>query len=281
MITLKRLPFSSCCLSIGFALFLGAGQASAGGVSQTSSDTTTTPQLKATPRQGPIPDADWLAPFVYGTPAADGRPGEYYFLLGARAVKHKDYKHAMAMYKVAASWAFKPAEYNLGVMYLRGQSTLVDMPRALAWMTLAAERNDPKYVEARNLFNGHLTDAQFKEANAIMAQLLPTYGDKVALARAKARWREVLASSTCSRVGSAACPGTISVGAGSTNLTANGTFDYYQPLRESTNPYDPKFVRHYDVTGTVTVGPLIPIRKDDSGKPATSPSAPSPSDSNH
>ena len=281
MITPKLLTFSSCCLSIGFALLLEAGPASASGAPQASSDTTTTPQPKATPRQGPIPDADWLAPFVYGTPAADGRPGEYYFLLGARAVKHKGYKHAMAMYKVAASWAFKPAEYNLGVMYLRGQGTPVDMPRALAWMTLAAERNDPKYVEARNLFNGHLTDAQFNQANLILAQLMPTYGDKVALARAKARWREVLASSTCSRVGSAACPGTISVVAGSTNRKADGTFDYYQQLRESTNPYDPKFVRHYDVTGTVTVEPLIPISKSEAEKPAASASAPSPSDSNH
>ena len=110
------------------------------------------------------------------------------------------------MYQVAASWAFKPAEYNLGVMYLNGQGTPVDLPRALAWMALAAERNDPQYVKARNLINGHLTDAQFKQANVILAQLAPTYSDKVALARAKARWSEVRASATGSHVGSTTGP---------------------------------------------------------------------------
>src|ERR1700740_209129 len=50
-------------------------------------------------------------------PEADARPGEYYFLLGAQAYRKHDYEHAIEMYQVAASWAYKPAEYNLGVIY--------------------------------------------------------------------------------------------------------------------------------------------------------------------
>ncbi|MGH8156683.1 MAG: tetratricopeptide repeat protein [Rhodanobacter sp.] len=224
---------------------------------------------------------------AFNTPEADGRPGEYYFLLGAQAAKQQDYAHAMAMYKVAASWAYKPAEYNLGVMYLSGQGTAVDLPRALAWMALAAERNDPQYVKARDLINAHLNDAQFKEANVIMAQLLPTYGDKVALARAETRWSEVRAAQTGSRVGSAA--GHVEVGAtgGAASHMQSPNYDVhdgghtstnaaevagvhqtdgaiaYQQLRASNNPYDPKFERHPDATGTVTVEPLIPVKKED------------------
>ena len=55
------------------------------------------------------------------TPEDDARPGEYYFRLGAAAFQHKDFAHAIKMYEVSASWAYKPAQFNLGVMYARGQ----------------------------------------------------------------------------------------------------------------------------------------------------------------
>lgn len=239
------------------------------------------------------------------SPAADARPGQYFFDLGAQASRKKDYAHAIDMYKVAASWAYKPAEYNLAVMYLQGQGTPVDVPRALAWMALAAERNDPKYVKARDLINAHLNDAQFNQANVIMAQLLPTYGDKVALARAERRWREVRASATGSRVGSAANHLEVGATDGTANYMQSPNYDVhdgshtatgaaevagvrqtdgaiaYQQLRESNNPYDPKFERRSDATGTVTIQPLIPVKQVDSGKPATSSSAPPPSDAGH
>ncbi|WP_449428003.1 tetratricopeptide repeat protein [Rhodanobacter umsongensis] len=217
-------------------------------------------------------------------PEAEGRPGAYFFDLGVQAVKKKDYVHAIKMYQVAASWAFKPAEYNLGVMYLNGQGTPVDLPRALAWMALAAERNDPQYVKARNLINGHLTDAQFKQANVILAQLAPTYSDKVALARAKARWSEVRASATGSHVGSTTGPLVVSSNndpshMGSPHLTGSvgalfsgnalnggdntGGYAAYQQLHASNNPYDPKFKWLPGATGIVTVEPLIPVKKKD------------------
>ena len=272
MITSKLLTFSSLCLSIGFALLLGAGQASASGAPQVIGN------------MAPPASFD---PDGANTPQADGRPGEYYFGLGVQAVKRKDFAHAIAMYKIAASWAYKPAEYNLGVMYLSGQGTAVDQPRALAWMALAAERNDPQYVKARDLINAHLNDAQFKQANVIMAQLLPTYGDKVALARAETRWREVRAAQTGSRVGSAADHVEVGAIGGVTNYVQSPNYDVhggghtstsaaevagihqtdgavaYQQLRASNNPYDPKFERHPDATGTVTVEPLIPVKKED------------------
>jgi len=39
------------------------------------------------------------------TPEDDARPGEYYFRIGASAFLRKDYKYAINMYQVAASWA--------------------------------------------------------------------------------------------------------------------------------------------------------------------------------
>jgi hypothetical protein len=286
------------------------------GKAQDSAAPTDASPLAPASHVAPLYDSDTdigrMQSSAFNTPEADGRPGEYYFDLGAQAVKHQDYAHAIAMYKISASWAYKPAEYNLGVMYVNGQGTPVDLPRALAWMALAAERKDPQYVKALDLVSAHLSDAQFNEANVIMAQLLPTYGDKVALARAETRWREVRAAETGSRVGSAAghvVVGAVGGGYMPPNYDVGGDHDphdpsngahmsasgaevagvhqtdgavAYQQLRESDNPYDPKFESHPGSTGTVTVGSLKPVKTKDavstkkSADPAT-PGASNPS----
>jgi TPR repeat protein len=92
------------------------------------------------------------------TPEADARPGTYYFLEGAAAFRKRDYTFAIQMYEVSASWAYKPAEYNIAVMYARGQGVPIDLPRAMAWIALAAERNEPRYVGAREAIYAELTN---------------------------------------------------------------------------------------------------------------------------
>jgi hypothetical protein len=220
----------------------------------------------------------------FNTPMEDGRPGEYYFALGVQAVKKGDFVHAIAMYKVAASWAYKPAEYNLGVMYLNGQGAPADLPQAMAWMALAAERDDPQYLHARQLVYAHLTPEQFAKANEIWRGLLPTYGDEAALPRAKARWREVRQNATGSRVGSAAAHVEVGGVAGDPNHMNSPNYDVhdgghttsnpgelagvhqtdssvaYQQLRATDNPYDPKIT---PVSGSVAVGALTPVQKKD------------------
>jgi hypothetical protein len=213
----------------------------------------------------------------FNTPTDDGRPGEYYFALGVQAARKGDYMHAMAMYKVAASWAYKPADYNLGVMYVNGQGAPADLPRALAWMALAAERNDPEYVHARQLVYSQATPEQYEQANVIWRELLSTFGDQHTLSRAKARWRQALFNATGSRVGSSAAPVQVGGvdGAGAHMRSANydvhdgfniGTSPVdlvgahvtdastaYETLRASSNPYDPKVT---PVSGRVNVGEL-------------------------
>lgn len=240
-----------------------------------------------------------LPAYVAGTPESDGRPGQYYFGVGAQAFTKHEYSFAVNMYQVAASWAYKPAEYNLGVMYGLGQGIPVDLPRAMAWMTLAAERNDPTYVHARELVRAQLTPAQLAQANVILQELTPRYGDKVALRRAKSRWAQVRSSMTGSRVGSVSAPlsvGANHVGSSGSMATSNGAMSKpvsmspgeltggadidgsvaYQQLTASDNPYDKKFVEQ---TGTATVGPLSPVKtKDapDSHKPKGSDAADQP-----
>jgi hypothetical protein len=213
------------------------------------------------------------------SPEDHARPGEVFFLRAAAAVRHKDYKFAADMYKVAASWAFKPAQYNLAVMYFKGEGVTVDKPLAMAWAALAAERGEQDYVDARELIYSKLSTAEFAKANEIWRDLKQTYGDEVALKRAKARWADVRNNVTGSHVGSV---GHVLVGNGYDSghlgsltpglaptagpfsdtpfgATGAGTIDgsiAYRQLRESDNPYDPKFERH---PGTATVEPLVPL----------------------
>jgi hypothetical protein len=226
----------------------------------------------------------------FGTPEEDGRPGQYFFYRAVDAVRHKQYKFALDMYETSASWAYKPAQYNLAVMYLKGDGIPVDKPRAMAWAALAAERGDQDYVDAREVIYADLSKDEFAKANGIWRDLKKTYGDDVALERAKTRWAEVKAGITGSRVGGI---GNLKVGAQSSggkltyimptgksaidgnqvsgaSILAGGSIDgavAYKQLRESTNPYDPKFEQPI---GTATVEPIVPLPDNKSEAPASS-----------
>jgi hypothetical protein len=217
----------------------------------------------------------------FATPEDDARPGEKYFFQAVHAFQHKDYKFAIDMYEVAASWAYKPAQYNLAIIYLKGEGVPVDRKRAMAWLALASERNDKQYVEARELLYADMDADEFARANEIWRELKPTYGDDVALPRAKARWAQVRAAMTGSHVGGVV--GNLLVGGMGSNvkpvamngaksavngfntsggmLMGGGSEDgsiAYSQLRNSDNPYDPKFEWRTSPfpVGTATVGPI-------------------------
>lgn len=220
----------------------------------------------------------------YNTPEADGRPGVKFFAYGVAAFKKGDLRHALDMFKVSASWGYKPAEYNLAVIYFQGEGGVpVDRPLGTAWMFLAAERNTPDYVSARHMMVTSLDDAERSKALALLQQMEKKYGDKVALRRAKAQWAFAKSNQTGSRVGGAVgelrvgVPGahgafaTSTSGAGgmptaiikhgATSVLTGGSIDgsvAYHQFSQSDNPYSPIFVRNRK--GTVSVEPLRPAK---------------------
>jgi hypothetical protein len=212
----------------------------------------------------------------YIEPSSSARPGVYFFKKGVDAFKKDQTAFAIEMYETSAAYAYKPAQYNLAVMYAKGQGVAIDIPRAMAWSALAAERGDRRYMAARDAINADLDDEQVARANAILAELIPKYADATAMRKAKSRWKDVKLEATGSHLGYV---GTLKVGApgaqagglqasskeaeesttyGSTAWDISGGKQVdgsiaYRQLRESDNPYDPKFeVR----TGTVKVGEI-------------------------
>jgi hypothetical protein len=164
------------------------------------------------PRYDSKDNVDRPAGATYGTPEDAARPGERFYFNAVRAFRNKDYAFTIDMYEVSASWGYKPAQYNLGVMYFKGEGVPVDRPRGMAWMALAAERDDPTYVQAREVVYAELSKEEFARANDLWRELKTTYGDAVALPRAKARWAQVRSEMTGSRVGGA---GPLMIGAAS------------------------------------------------------------------
>lgn len=143
-----------------------------------------------------------------GSVITDASPGKKDFAYGATAMHRKDYRHAVYMFKLAAFYADAPAEYDLGLMYFRGNGVPVDKPLGAAWMVLAAQQGNPFYVRARNLLVTDMSEAEFHRMRGIWAKLSWKYGERVALPRAEHVWQRVLSTSDpCGRVGTWACAG--------------------------------------------------------------------------
>lgn len=229
----------------------------------------------------------------FNTPESDGRPGVKFYSEGMRAYERKDYEHGIYMLKIAASWAYKPAEYNLGIIYFKGMGVPANRPLGAAWMFLAAERGTSPYVYARHVMVMDMDNAERTEAYALLQKLEKTYGDKVALRRAKAQWAFTKASSTGSRLGYTGDYLMVGSGGGVSGpalfgkdkalpnatgvpVAANGWAVFkngnvtdgsiaYQQFQESSDPYDPIFVKNR--TGTATVGPLEQVKPGNDKQP--------------
>lgn len=248
----------------------------------------TQPYLYSTPMSAPDygsgSSAGMMSNSNFNTPESDGRPGVQDYQAGMHAYNHEDYRHAVYMLKVAASWGYKPAEYNLGVMYFQGDGVPADRPLGAAWLVLAAESGDPRYMAARDWAITALSSTEFARTDELWGQLKETYGDKVASRRAKAQWAFVKANQTGTRVGGTVGELRVGVAAqhgsfktamttrsssklipfGTTswmNVLTGGSTDgaiAYDQFTRSDNPYDPIFLKNR--TGTATVEPLQVLR---------------------
>lgn len=210
----------------------------------------------------------------HGRPPEDSaRPGETFFYRGVEAALKGDSRLAAGMFRVSASWAYKPAQYNLGVMYFKGEGVPGDKALGMAWFALAAERSeDAAYAAARDAAYADMSADEFARANVLWRDMRKTYGDETALKRARNRWLQSRAEMTGSRVGGGTGPLAVGGRTGqatrniwqttSFSITGAGAVDgsiAYRQLRASDNPYDVKFKEQ---KGTVTVEDVIPAGDD-------------------
>jgi hypothetical protein len=179
-------------------------------------------------------------------------PGIYFFHKGCEYYKRGQPAAAMQAWQVAASWAMKDAQYDLGIAYFRGLDVSMDRPRGIAWLALAAERKDEAFAASLAAAWDQATPAEQDRANAIWRDLKKYYGDASALPRAERRYKLELDNITGSRVG---MPGHVTVW-----TPAAGLIDVELLKSDLRRRADINFGKL--PSGTVDVGPLEPVVDD-------------------
>lgn len=133
--------------------------------------------------------------------------GNYFLRLGERQFSSGHPERALAHWQRSAYWGHKIAQYNLGLMYLKGVGTARDPARGLAWLTLAAERGDEPLVRAAAWARAQLGPDDVARAETLARDTLsPLYADAVALPRARTAWLLDTRSTTGTHTGHAIGP---------------------------------------------------------------------------
>ncbi|NBB68752.1 MAG: hypothetical protein GVY33_00285 [Alphaproteobacteria bacterium] len=132
---------------------------------------------------------------------AEHTPGYTLNSEGQRAYEQGRFFDARHRFERAAYWADKLAQYNLGVIYYRGDGVDRDPARAWAWFELSAERGYPEFVDTAEAVWLELEESGRRRARDIHAELLPRYGDASAVDRTAERMRRERMDITGSRTG--------------------------------------------------------------------------------
>lgn len=135
---------------------------------------------------------------------AQNAPGTQFLERGNMFFRQGDYDAAVGNFRLAAHWADKLAQFNLGMMYVNGDGVERDPLRGWAWIKLSAERGYPKNVAVAADIWDQFTDEHRKVALEILeSELKPKYGDEVAIPRTSNEMKRMLARNTSggSRVG--------------------------------------------------------------------------------
>lgn len=118
---------------------------------------------------------------------AEHTPGYRLFAEGNRFYNTGWYFQARHRFEKAAFWADKMAQHNLGVIWYRGDGVESDPARAWAWFELSAERGYPEFVGIADAVWDELGPAQRQRGRRILDELMPRYGDAVAVPRTSKR----------------------------------------------------------------------------------------------
>lgn len=169
-----------------------------------------------------------------------------------------DQARSLSAFEEAARHADKPSQAILAEWYFEGRTVAQDLPRAYAFMDLAAERGYPLYLAKREQYWAALDQAGREQALAIGAELYAEYGDDVAKPRMARALRFGRMGATGSRLGAA---GMLEVLVPVDGMLVSLPGDvYYRPHFWREDRYFEWFdTMHRDPPrGEVEVGPIAP-----------------------
>src|SRR5499427_2460187 len=133
---------------------------------------------------GPLEDAldaverhDYATAIGLWRPLADQGEVDAQYNLGVMYDKGqgvtRDYALAVSWFRKAADQGFAPAQLSLGVMYENGWGVTQNHLRAHVWFSLAAARGDRDAATNRDIAAAKLTPAQIAEAQRLFREWEP------------------------------------------------------------------------------------------------------------
>jgi TPR repeat protein len=79
----------------------------------------------------------------------------------------------MKWYRLAADQGYAHAQYNLGIMYAKGQGVPQDYVKAHMWFNLSAAQGEQDAAEHRDKVAQRMTPAQIAEAQKLAREWKP------------------------------------------------------------------------------------------------------------
>lgn len=119
-------------------------------------------------------------------------PGAFNYCVAMKQWHRGHIETAIELMELAAGWGNKTAQMTLGIAYFNADGVQRDRARGLAWLALAAEREDATKV---SLYRAALSQASRPErlrADRLYQSMRARYADNVAAARADRRFRREL-----------------------------------------------------------------------------------------
>lgn len=179
-------------------------------------------------------------------------PGTYYFRKGCAAWKDGNARDAIYLWKIAASWGQKSAQYNLGIAYYTGEGVKKDTVLGLAWLGLAAERHHSLFQDSLDIAWYQSSVEERTASQKKFAELKPRYGDDVALKRALRRYESVARDMTGSRIGATGHLKTYTA----FNTRGQNSMEFQNEMQRDADEY------FAPGEGRVSVGDLIPFESE-------------------
>jgi len=113
----------------------------------------------------------------------------------------REYERALLIYeKELAPIGDKYAQYMVGFMNLAGKGVATNRPVALAWYRMAAERNEPAILHARDQLFQALTPEEIAVSDDMYVRLWRKYGDNRLVLNLVHEDIEILTARTGSRI---------------------------------------------------------------------------------
>lgn len=100
------------------------------------------------------------------------------FKKGLESYKSGEFEEAYFIFKNMAVVGDKPSQFNMGVMYYRGEHVDWDVPTAYAWMALAAENGNETFSSMAAKIFGGLDDKGKEAATQQLKEVTAAYSDE-------------------------------------------------------------------------------------------------------